>query len=95
VSYVLVVRMVAKEGNEDRAAELISQLVEATRQEEGNEAYTPLRDADNPRAFAIYEQYRDEDAFKAHGESEHFQRLGPGELFPLMEERRREIYATL
>jgi quinol monooxygenase YgiN len=95
VSYVLVVRMVAKEGNEDRAAELISELVEATRQEEGNEVYTPLRDADNPRAFAIYEQYRDEDAFKAHSESEHLQRLGHGELFPLMEERRRENYQTL
>jgi quinol monooxygenase YgiN len=95
VSYVLVVRMLAKEGNEDRAAELIAELVEATRQEEGNEVYQPLRDADNPRAFAIYEQYRDEDAFKAHGQSEHFQRLGAGELFPLMEERRREIYTTI
>lgn len=95
MAYVLVVRMTAKEGNEGRAAELIDELVKATRQEPGNHHYIPLRDAENPRAFAIYEEYEDEAAFKAHGESEHFQRLGAGELFGLMEERRREIYETI
>jgi quinol monooxygenase YgiN len=95
MAYVLVVRMTAREGNEGRAAELIDELVAATRQEPGNLQYIPLRDADDPRTFAIYEEYADEAAFKAHGESEHFQRLGAGELFGLMEERRREIYKKI
>jgi quinol monooxygenase YgiN len=43
----------------------------------------------------MYEQYRDKAAFEEHGASEHFKTLGLGELFPLMEERRREIYETL
>jgi quinol monooxygenase YgiN len=46
--------------------------------------------------FMIYEQYADEEAFKAHGASEHFQSIAVGELFPLMEgERERVFYETL
>jgi quinol monooxygenase YgiN len=94
MAFVLNVRMTAREGEQDRAAELIKQLAAATEQEPGNVHWIAHRSTENPRTFMIYEQYRDEDAFKAHGQTEHFQRLGPGELFPLMEERRRETYTT-
>ena len=43
----------------------------------------------------MYEQYRDKAAFEEHGQTEHFQRLGPGELFGLMEDRERAFYETL
>ena len=45
--------------------------------------------------FLMYEQYRDKAAFEEHGQTEHFTRLGPGALFPLMEDRRREFYETI
>ena len=43
----------------------------------------------------MYEHYRDKAAFEEHGQTEHFTRLGPGALFGLMEDRRREFYETL
>jgi quinol monooxygenase YgiN len=95
MAYVLVARMTTREGEQDRAAELIPQLVEATRGEPGNLQYVAHRDAENPRAFMIYEVYRDKAAFEEHGQTEHFQRLAVGEIFPLMEERRREFYEPL
>ncbi len=96
MAYVLNVRMTAREGEEDRAAELIGQLAAATRQEPGNIQWVGHRSVDNPRTFMIYEQYRDEAAFKEHGETEHFKAIGLEQLFPLMEgERERNFYETL
>jgi quinol monooxygenase YgiN len=95
MAYVLVARMTTREGEEERAAELIRQLGEASRQEPGNVHYIAHRDPENPRVFLMYEQYRDQAAFEEHGQTEHFKTLGPGELFPLMESRERNFYETL
>jgi quinol monooxygenase YgiN len=95
MSFVLVVRMKAKEGEEDRAAELAGELATATREEAGCEAYVPCRDPDDVGAFLFYEQYRDKAAFEEHGASEHFQRLALNGLFELMESRERSFYETV
>jgi quinol monooxygenase YgiN len=95
MAYVLVVRMTAREGEEERAVELIGRLVEGTRSEPGNVHYIAHRDAEDPRVFLMYEQYADEEAFKAHGQTDHFQQIAAGELFPLMESRERAVYETL
>jgi quinol monooxygenase YgiN len=95
MSYVLVVRMTAQEGNEEHAAQVMTALAEASRAEPGCEAYVPCRAVDDPRSFTIFERYRDEAAFAEHGATEHFQRLALGELFPLMESRERVFYETL
>jgi quinol monooxygenase YgiN len=95
MSFVLVVRMKAKEGEEEQAAQLAGELATATREEAGCEAYVPCRDPEDGRSFLIYEQYRDKAAFEAHGASEHFQRLAVGGLFDLMESRERTFYETV
>jgi quinol monooxygenase YgiN len=95
MAYVLIARMTAREGEEERAAGIIRELVEATRSEPGNVHYVAHRSVDDPRVFLLYEQYRDKAAFEEHGQTEHFQRLGPGALFGLMEERERTFYETL
>lgn len=95
MAFVLVVRMTAREGEEDRVAQIMPRLVEASSAEPGNVLYVAHRDPEDPRVFLMYEQYRDKAAFEAHGASDHFKQLGLGELFPLMEERRREMYETL
>ena len=95
MAYVLIARMTAREGEQDRAAEIIRELTAVSSAEPGNIHYIPHRDAENPRTFMIYEQYRDEAAFEAHGQTEHFQRLAAGQLFPLMEERERLFYETI
>jgi quinol monooxygenase YgiN len=93
--YVLIARMKTRDGEQDRAAELVERLTAASRTEPGNIHYIPHRDPEDPRVFVLYEQYTDEAAFKAHGETEHFQSIGVGELFPLMEERERLFYETM
>jgi quinol monooxygenase YgiN len=95
MAYVLVARLTAREGEQDRAAELIGRLVEATRTEPGNVHYIPHRDPEDPRVFLMYEQYRDKAAFEEHGQTEHFKEIALGELFPLLEGRERNFYETL
>jgi quinol monooxygenase YgiN len=95
MSFVLVVRMKVAEGNEGRVAELVPELARASRQEPGCELYIPCRDPDDPSSYVFFEQYRDKAAFEEHGASEHFQRIGAGELFGLMESRERAFYETV
>src|SRR3954453_20758775 len=95
MAYVLVVRMTAREGEEERAAELIRELAPASGQEPGNAHYLAHRDPEDPRVFLMYEQYRDQEAFEEHGRTEHFQRLARGELFGVRADRQRACYVTL
>ena len=85
----------ANEGQEDRIARIIEELTPHSRAEPGNLFYQAHRDPENSNLFYLYEQYVDEDAYKAHGESEHFQELGFGTAIPLLESREREFYVTL
>ncbi len=95
MAFVLIARMTAKDGEQERAAELIGRLAVASRQEPGNVHYLPHRDPEDPRVFLLYEQYRDKAAFEEHGASEHFKTLGVGGLFGLMEDRQRDFYETM
>ena len=95
MSFVLVVRMKAKEGEDDRAAAIAASSPTASRAEPGCEAYVPCRDPEDPRSFLFYEQYRDKSAFEEHGATEHFQRLAVGGLFELMESRERTFFETV
>jgi quinol monooxygenase YgiN len=95
MGYVVTAKWTAKEGEEVKVYEAIQQLLEPSRAEPGNRFYQPNRDPENPRVFFFYEIYDDEDAYKAHGESEHFQRLGFGEAIPLLESRERWFYETI
>jgi quinol monooxygenase YgiN len=95
MAYTLVVRMTAPDGEQDRAEDLIRRLGEASRQEPGVVHYIAHRDAEDPRVFLIYEQYRDKAAFEEHGQTEHFKDLALGQLFPMLENRERGMYETL
>ena len=94
MAFVLVARMTARDGEQDRVAELIPQLVEASRAEPGNVHYIAHRDPEDPRVFLMDEQYGDRAACEVHGQSEHFRTLGVGEIFPLMNNRERNFYET-
>jgi quinol monooxygenase YgiN len=95
VGYVVTAKWTATEGEEENVLAAIRQLLEPSRAEPGNRFYQPNRDPENPRIFLFYEIYDDEDAYKAHGESEHFQRLGFGQAIPLLESRERSFYETI
>ena len=94
MSFVLVVHLKVQEGNEARALEVARELAAASRAEPGCEIYVPCVNPEDPSSLVVFEQYRDKAAFEEHGATEHFQRLGVGELFGLMESRERAFYET-
>lgn len=95
MAYVVTARWTAREGEEERVLAAIRKMIEPSRAEPGCLYYQPSRDPEDPRAFFFYELYEDADAYKAHGESEHFQRHGFGEAIPLLESRERWFYVTI
>jgi quinol monooxygenase YgiN len=95
MALVLIARWLAKEGEEEQVEAALRKLAGPSREEPGCSYYQPCRERDNPRAFLVFEIYRDEDALTAHGESEHFQRYALGEAIPLLQSRERLFYETI
>jgi quinol monooxygenase YgiN len=95
VGYVVTAKWTAKAGEGERVLAAIKQLLEPSRAEPGNRFYQPNRDPENADVFFFYEIYDNEDAYKAHGESEHFKRHGFDEAIPLLESRERWFYRTI
>jgi quinol monooxygenase YgiN len=95
MAYVVTATWVAKEGEEERVLAALKQLVAPSRAEPGCLYYQLNRDPEDPRVYFLYELYEDEQAYKAHGESDHFQRYGFGEAIPLLESRERRFYVTV
>ena len=95
MAFVVVAKWTAKEGEADKVEEAVTKLVPLARQEPGVLFYQAHRDPENHNLFFFYEQYVDEDGYKAHGESEHFQEFGLGTAIPLLEGREREFYTTI
>jgi quinol monooxygenase YgiN len=81
------VRLTFAPEDRDEVAETLRLLAAASRKEAGCVSYIPHRVEDDPDTVFIYEQYRDEDALKAHRESEHFKRYSVGVLSQKMRER--------
>jgi quinol monooxygenase YgiN len=95
MAYVVCATWTAKEGEQDAVLAAAQKLAELSPQEEGMLLYQAHRDPQNPLVFYFYEQYRDEAAYQAHVESEHFQRWGFGDAIPRLLERKREFYETI
>ena len=95
MTYVVCATWTAKEGEAAAVEAAIRELATISRRDEpGLLFYQPHRDPENPNVFFFYEQYKDEDAYKAHVESEHFKRLGFGDAIPRLESRERAFYVT-
>lgn len=94
MAFVVIAKWTARGGEEDAVASAIEALVEPSRAEPGVLLYQPHRDPEDPKVFLLYEQYVDEAAYKAHGESAHFRRFGLEEGIPRLESRERSFYET-
>jgi quinol monooxygenase YgiN len=95
MAYVVSALWTAKEGEEDRIARICEEMTPVSRTEPGNLFYQCHRSPEDPRLFYLYEQYVDESGYKAHQDSEHFQRLVVGEAIPHLESRERAFYETM
>jgi (4S)-4-hydroxy-5-phosphonooxypentane-2,3-dione isomerase len=90
--YIVCARLRVKAGEEETMRAAMRELVPASRAEPGCLGYVAHADTADPRRFMFYEQYVDEDAFKAHQASDHYQRLVVGVIAPTVEERERGVY---
>ena len=70
----VIVRMEAKAEKAAALVELATYNSGRSRKEPGNLRFDVMRQNDNPLRFALYEVYRDEAAFKAHQQTEHYAR---------------------
>jgi quinol monooxygenase YgiN len=95
MAYVVTARWTAKHGEENKVLAAVRKMIQPSREEPGCLFYQPNRDPDDPRLFFFYEQYVDEEAYNAHGNSEHFQQHVLAEAIPLLESRERVFYETL
>lgn len=95
MAYVVTAKWTAKEGEEGTVLDAIENLIPASRNEPGNRFYQPNRDPEDSRVFFFFEIYDDEDAYKAHGASEHFEKYGFGQAIPVLEGRERKFYETI
>jgi quinol monooxygenase YgiN len=95
VAYVVIARWTAEPGEEQEVERAIRALIEPSRAEPGMLLYQAHRDPEDRRVFCFYEQYLDEAAYRAHGDSEHFRKLGHEDALPRLESRERSFYVTI
>ena len=89
---VLAVHVTIKAGHEDEVVDIFRKLQEETRREPGCIFYVVQRAKDNPRHFLVYEQYTDQAALDAHRAAPHFEKYGKNGFYPLVEERRADLF---
>jgi quinol monooxygenase YgiN len=93
--FVLTARYLTKEGSDDEVASLLREMIPHARSEPGCVRYDVNRATEDPRRFLLFEVYRDEDAFKAHTETEAFKTYVLGRIVPLLEQREREFFTPV
>ena len=76
----------------EKANELLKELIECSRAEEGNIAYDYCQDVDHPEYYAMIEHWKDEEAVQKHMKSEHFTRIIPQLSEMAAEPGRMEVY---
>ena len=86
MSYVVVARLRAVDGEEERVAEGLRVNEAASRQEPGCLTFIAHRSTTDARDFILYEAYLSEADFAAHRETSHFARY-VREVVPLLEVR--------
>ncbi|XUM22718.1 putative quinol monooxygenase [Bradyrhizobium oligotrophicum S58] len=94
-SLLVVAQWEAKDGEADRVAEILSRFLPEAQREPGANLFLISRAKDNPAQFLFYELFRDEAAFKAHQESDHFKTYIAGQALPLLARRERMQYGLI
>ena len=94
---VLIAQHYAQEGNGDKVEALLKEASAYCNSdaEPGCLMYVVNRSTENPNHFLIYEQYVDEDALKAHAETEMFKGTILGQEVPLLESRNRSFWRVV
>ena len=86
--FVVSITIEAKDGEGDAVAALLGELVAPTLAEPGVKLFIPYRSPTDSLLFFIFELYLNEDGWRAHQETPHFQ-AAIKELLPRVTRRER------
>lgn len=95
MAYCIAVRWTIMPGEEATVVALAQSMLAPSNAEPGCDAYILHTDPEDPSALFLYEQYADEAAFQAHCDSPHFVAIVADRIFPLLTDRRLEIYTNV
>ena len=90
--YVVVAEYYAQEGKDDEVAAILKEMLPLSRAEPACTLFFVNRSPEDPRRFLLYEQYLNEDGYKAHQATAAFKENILGKVVPMLETRVRKFY---
>jgi quinol monooxygenase YgiN len=94
MAIVVVARIKAKPGCEQKLEESFRTMISKVREEPGCEQYTLHRQLKDPTVFLFYEVYKDKEALDFHGKTPHMAELGKA-LRELIESSQLDIMTEI
>jgi quinol monooxygenase YgiN len=95
MAYVVSATWTAQPGQEGVVLDAIEQLTPPSREEPGNRFYQAFQDPAEPGIFRLFEIYEDEEAYAAHGASDHFKKYALEQAIPVLANRERAFFQTI
>ena len=95
MAYVVSATWTAQPGQEDVVRDAIDKLTPPSRDEAGNRFYQAYQDPAEPGIFRLFEIYEDEEAYVAHGASDHFKQYALEQAIPVLANRERAFFQTI
>jgi quinol monooxygenase YgiN len=92
---VFTVTWTVREGEVEKARDIIARFAPLARTEPGLELLAVHQAADRPDQFLFYEVFTNEEAFAVHQEMPHFKDLILQQALPLLTKRERIRYALI
>ena len=95
MAYVVSATWTAQPGQEGVVLDAIEKLTPPSREEAGNRFYQAYQDPAEPGIFRLFEIYDDEEAYAAHGASDHFKQYALEQAIPVLATRERAFFQTI
>ena len=95
MAYVVCATWTAQPGQEGVVLDAIERLTPPSREEPGNSVYQAYQDPAEPGVFRLFEIYEDEEAYAAHGASDHFRQYALEQAIPVLASRERAFFSTI
>jgi quinol monooxygenase YgiN len=90
----VIAKYTLQEGKTEEFTQIVKQLVEATRKEEGCILYECCKSDDDPLKYMMMEKWASRECFDSHIKSAHFLELGP-KMRAFLTDRTVEIFSEL
>jgi quinol monooxygenase YgiN len=95
MAYVVTATWTAQPGQEGVVLDAIEKLTPPSREEAGNRFYQAYQDEAEPGIFRLFEIYDDDEAYAAHGASDHFKQYALEQAIPVLATRERAFFQTI